>query len=87
MRFNKNYIFDKKLNMGIQTEKLEVLKLVLETDNSQILEIIRGLFSGKAEADFWESLSDIQKDEVMLGIKEIENGEVVEYDDFMKSYR
>jgi len=73
--------------MSIQTEKLEIMKLVLETDNQGILEIIKGLFKKNVSTDFWETLSEEQKEDILLGIKEIENGEVVDYLDFMKDYR
>jgi len=73
--------------MSIQTEKLEIMKLVLETDNQGILEIIKGLFEKNVSTDFWETLSEEQKEDILLGIKEIENGEVVDYLDFMKDYR
>jgi len=73
--------------MSIQTEKLEIMKLVLETDNQGILEIIKGLFKKNVSTDFWENLSEEQKEDILLGIREIENGEVVDYLDFMESYR
>jgi len=73
--------------MSIQAEKLEIMKLILETDNPGILEIIKGLFNKNITTDFWETLSDEQKEDVLLGISEVENGEVVDYDAFMKSYR
>ena len=37
--------------------------------------------------DFWETLSKEQKDEILQGIKEIENGEVVDYEEFMSKHR
>ena len=73
--------------MSIQAKKLEIMKLILETDNPGILEIIKGLFKQNVATDFWETLSEEQKEDVLLGIGEIEKGEVVDYQDFMKSYR
>jgi hypothetical protein len=73
--------------MSIQAEKLEIMKLILETDNPGVLEIIKGLFKKNITTDFWETLSDEQKEDILLGISEVENGAVVDYDAFMKSYR
>jgi hypothetical protein len=73
--------------MSIQAEKLEIMKLILETDNPGVLEIIKGLFKKNITTDFWETLSDEQKEDILLGISEVENGAVVDYDVFMKSYR
>jgi len=69
--------------MNIQAEKLEIVKLILETDNPSILESIKRLFTGKIKKDFWESLPQYQKDDILKGIQEIENDEAVDYDDFI----
>ncbi|MBI9066711.1 MAG: hypothetical protein JEZ09_05420, partial [Salinivirgaceae bacterium] len=37
--------------------------------------------------DFWESLPQEQKADILHGIEEIKNGEIVDYDDFMKKHR
>lgn len=73
--------------MNIQAEKLEIMKLILETDNPGILASIKRLFIRNKTADFWENLPPDQKDDIMQGIKEIENGEIEDYEDFMKKYR
>ena len=73
--------------MNIQEEKIEIMKLILETNSPSILESIKGLFNRNKTADFWETLPNDQKDDIMQGINEIENGEVVDFEDFMKKYR
>ena len=72
--------------MNIQAEKIEIMKLILETNNPSILESIKGLFHRNKTADFWETLPQDQKDDIMQGISEIENGDIVDYDDFMKKH-
>lgn len=73
--------------MNIQAEKIEIMKLILETDNPNILKSIKGLFNRNKTVDFWETLPQDQKDDIMQGIVEIENGEIVDYEDFMKKHR
>lgn len=73
--------------MNIQAEKLEIMKLILETDNTSILESIKKNFNKNKTVDFWETLPEEQKDDILQGIKEIENGEIVDYEDFMKKHR
>jgi predicted Zn-ribbon and HTH transcriptional regulator len=68
--------------MNLQAEKLEVLKLLLETDNPSILSSIKKLLKREAKADFWDTLSAAQKEEILQGMAEIDRGEVVEYEDF-----
>lgn len=73
--------------MDIQAEKLEIMKMILETDNPGILDSIKKLFKKENHVDFWEALPQNQKDEILLGIEEIEKGETVDYEDFMKKHR
>ena len=73
--------------MNIQSEKLEIMKLILETNNPRILESIRKLFNKSTKVDFWETLTQEQKDDIQQGIMDIENGDIVDYDDFMEKHR
>ncbi|MDA3866034.1 MAG: hypothetical protein PF489_04700 [Salinivirgaceae bacterium] len=73
--------------MNIQTEKLEIMKLILETNNPKILKSIKSLVNTSAKPDFWGRLSQEQRDDIQEGIMDIENGDVVGYNDFMKKYR
>jgi hypothetical protein len=73
--------------MNIQAEKLELMKLILETENPSILESIKNIFRKEAKKDFWDALPQYQKDDILKGIQEIENGDIVDYDDFMNKYR
>jgi len=73
--------------MNIQAKKLELVRLILDTDNPGILESIKRIFSKSKDKDFWDSIPQEQKDEIMEGIKEIENGETVSYEEFIKQHR
>lgn len=73
--------------MNIQAEKLEILKMILETDNPSILESIKRIFLKSSTPDFWQTLSQEQKDEISQGIKEVENGDIVDFNEFMTKHR
>ena len=73
--------------MNIQAEKLEIMKLVLETDNPGILEAIKKIFKKKKQKDFWESLPKHQKDDILQGIQDVDNGDLVDYEEFIKKHR
>lgn len=73
--------------MNIESEKLKILKLVLETESPQILESIKNLFAKENQGDFWNSLTNEQKREIEQGISEVENGEVVDYEAVMQKHR
>jgi hypothetical protein len=73
--------------MNIQAEKLEIMRMVLETDNPKIITSIKKIFKKSAEKDFWETISQPQKEEILMGIKETESGDVIDYDDFISKYQ
>ncbi len=73
--------------MNIQAEKLEIMKMILETENPVIIESIKNIFKKEAPSDFWYSLTEAEKQEIREGIEEAENGEVQDYEVFMQKYR
>lgn len=73
--------------MNIHSEKLELVKLILETENIDILTKIKTLLKVEKKKDFWDDLTQKQKDEINVGLSEIENGDVVDYEEFIKSHR
>jgi hypothetical protein len=73
--------------MNIQAEKEEIMKMIMETNNPIILQSIKGLFYQERNGDFWETLTHEQKDETIKGVSELENGDVVDYEVFMKKHR
>jgi len=73
--------------MNLQAEKLEIMKLILETDNPSILASIRKLFKKESIVDFWDTLPQEQRNDILKGIEEIEKGEVVDFEDFMRKHR
>jgi hypothetical protein len=73
--------------MNIQAEKLEIMKMILETDNPSIIDSIKKIFKKQGNIDFWDTIPQSQKDDILLGIQEIENGDVVDYDEFIKKHR
>ena len=73
--------------MNIEAEKLEIMKMILETDNPSILESIKRLFTKESSKDFWTELPQQQKDEILIGLKEILKGDTINYDDFIKHHK
>lgn len=73
--------------MDIQAEKIQLAKLLLETENLNIIKSIKTIFKQNKEFDFWDELSAEQKDEIEKASIEIENGEITNYDSFMQKHR
>ncbi|EKT3966753.1 hypothetical protein ACSN7Q_002122 [Flavobacterium psychrophilum] len=72
--------------MNIQLEKLEIIKMLVETNDSSIIESIKKIFKSEKK-DSWEELSEEQKTEIEEGERQIEKGEFFYYEDIMKKYR
>jgi len=69
--------------MDIKHSKLELVRLILNIDNQKIIDkLIAVLKSG--EEDFWLDLSEQEKKEIELGIKQLDSGERISFDDFLK---
>ncbi len=73
--------------MNIQAEKLELLKLILETENPGIIASIKAMFKKEKDIDFWNTLSRENQEDILEGIKEADNGEVIPYEEFIRKHK
>ncbi len=73
--------------MNIQAEKLELVRLILDTDNPGILSSVKRIFSNSKKSDFWNTLSQHQKDEILSGLDEIDAGQTIDYEEIVKMHR
>ena len=73
--------------MSIQTEKIELAKLLLSTDNPKIIQSIKQIFKKAKTSDFWDDLTPEQQNEINLATDEINEGKVTDYDSFMANHR
>ena len=80
-------MFRNTFDMNIQAEKIELVKMLLNTDNPKIIQSIKQIFKKEKSVDIWDELSPEQKTEIQQGTTEIENGKVTDYDSFMANHR
>ncbi len=73
--------------MNIQAEKIELTKLLLNTDNPTIIQAIKDIFKKANITDFWDTLSFDEKKEIEEASEQIENGETTDYENFMSKHR
>ncbi|WP_396154204.1 hypothetical protein [Flavobacterium sp.] len=71
--------------MDIQLEKKELIKLLQETQNPSIIKSIQKIFQ-KEQKDWWDELSDEQKDILEISLKQADNGEVHDFKEFITPY-
>ena len=63
--------------MDIQSEKLELIKMLLETDDKTIIKAIKNIFKAQKK-DVWKELSPEQQEEIDLEILEANRGDQVD---------
>lgn len=71
--------------MDIQLEKLELIKLLAETNDESIITSIKNIFNSKKK-DWWDDLTEEQKNEIEEGERQIERGEFVDFEEFIQKY-
>ncbi|RXG32368.1 hypothetical protein [Leeuwenhoekiella marinoflava] len=69
--------------MDIQATKLELLKLILENDNSDFIQRVSD-FVKNEKIDFWDELSLSEQKEIKKGIKDLDNGKRISYESFLE---
>ncbi len=68
--------------MDIRTTKLELLKTILDNENSEFIQKAAD-FVKKENADFWNELSPSEQKEIKKGIKDLDSGKKVSYESFL----
>jgi hypothetical protein len=71
--------------MDIHTSKLELVKLIVNIENPDIIDkLIR--FIKSEQEDFWIELNESEKEEIKLGISQLDSGQRISLEDFRKKY-
>ena len=70
--------------MDIQSNKIELVKYILQIDNPNLLERFMQFVKNES-VDFWDELSTKQKNDIKLGIAQYENGEATDFYSFLNS--
>jgi hypothetical protein len=69
--------------MDIQTSKIELVKLILNIENSEFIEKVTDFIKNE-KSDFWNDLSLTEKKDIQKGIHDLDNGKRIEFSEFLK---
>ncbi len=69
--------------MDIRTSKIALVKMILNIENDKFIEKITE-FVQKEKVDFWNEMSLSERKEIEKGIKQLNKGKRVEFNDFLK---
>lgn len=73
--------------MNLQAQKLELVQLILNTDQPNILEWVSHILKQEKEIDWWDELPISVQQSIEAGIKEAERGETISNEEVMKEVR
>jgi len=65
--------------------KLNLITWINELSDAELITFLDGLRISRAKIDWWEELSTAQKKHVLAGLKDAEDGKVMNSKDFWKS--
>lgn len=69
--------------MNIPEEKLELMKLLIETESEDVINEIKSVFK-RNDPDFWNDLPVNVKESISCGLKDVEEKNLYSHDWIMK---
>lgn len=70
--------------MDIDASKIELAKMVLEIEDSELIEQVKNLIT-KGDKDFYGEFTEDEKLEVKFGTDQLDSGETISWEDFKSS--
>lgn len=71
--------------MDIQAEKIALTQLLLQTEDVAIIKKVKAIFNSQ-KADFWEELTNEQKEFLEASLKQADEGDVHDFKEFIEPY-
>ena len=73
------------LNSNIEARKLSIIEYLAELQDEGILQQIENLL--KPSVDLWDELSEKEKEILKQGIKDLDTGKRIPFNEFIAKYR
>lgn len=71
--------------MNLQAEKLEIVRMLLNTNDKNLIQEVKTLFKSR-EADWWDEMSGEQKEIILEGIAQADQGQTVPHEEAVKMF-
>ena len=73
--------------MGLEAIKLELIEWLTKLDDKDTIDYLKVVKDSSSEKkDWWHSLSEDQKLGIKKGLKDIEEGRIIDHEDVKKKY-
>jgi len=73
--------------MNLQAKKLELVQMILNTEKPSVLAKVEAIFKKEKGADWWDEISDAEKEAIEEGLAEADRGELIPHEEVMKEVR
>ena len=71
--------------MNIETTKLELIHLLLQTQKESLIKKLKSVFE-EEQVDWWNEMSENEQEEIKTGLKQADKGEYVANEIVMKRF-
>ena len=76
----------KMIAMNIESTKLELMHLLLQTQKESLLAKLKKVFE-EEQTDWWYDLSEQEQQDIEIGIAQADKGEYIEDQEAMKRFK
>ncbi len=73
--------------MNLQAKKLELVQLIINTDQPSLLEKIGQLLKQEKDADWWDEVPESVQESIKIALREADQGEKIPHSDVMMEVR
>jgi len=73
--------------MNLQAKKLEIVQLILNTKKPSILKKVEDVLKKEKSADWWDEISEAEKQAINKGLAEADRGELIPHEEVMKKVK
>ncbi|MBL7113703.1 MAG: hypothetical protein ISS19_17320 [Bacteroidales bacterium] len=74
--------------MNLSAEKLNIIQRICELQDSDLLDLVKNIIDlpAKSKADWWDSISDIEKQSIDKGLSQVDEGQTTSHHIVRKKY-
>jgi len=76
-----------KTIMNLQAKKLELVQYILNTEKPSVLAKVEAVFKKEKAEDWWDEISEAEKEAIEKGIAEADRGELISHEEVMREVR
>jgi hypothetical protein len=73
--------------MNLQAKKLELLQLIINTKRPLTFKKVEDVFRKEEAADWWNEISEEERQSIEKGILEADNGKLISHEDVMREIK